>query len=180
MAFTPLSKDMNIIAALPDEPNTAGYTAAQFKAKFDEGILAIKEFLNTRLIAELSSSQGAGNIGIDDIAGYTAEDIQTALEQIAASVMELPSFPLSVANGGTGASSAAAAPSSLGAASASDLAEHEGAENPHNITRTMLSVTEQGKLLIGETEYTLQIGTAEDAAEGYITFVLEPEPEPEE
>lgn len=50
MALTQFTKDMNIIAALSDDPNvTDGLTAAQLKAKFDEGGLAVKTYLNGTL-----------------------------------------------------------------------------------------------------------------------------------
>lgn len=53
MALTTLDTELNIIAALDDEPNDIdGLTAAQLKAKFDEGGLAIKTFLNDTLIPE--------------------------------------------------------------------------------------------------------------------------------
>ncbi len=51
MAFEKFNKDMNIISALDDEPNdVGGLTAAELKAKFDEGGEAIKRYLNDTLI----------------------------------------------------------------------------------------------------------------------------------
>ena len=53
MAFTKLTKDMDIIQKLDDEPNDAGgLTAAQLKAKFDEGNNAVKEWINNTFIPE--------------------------------------------------------------------------------------------------------------------------------
>lgn len=50
MALTPLSDDLNIIAALHDEPNVDdGLTAAQLKAKFDESGNKIKTYINGTL-----------------------------------------------------------------------------------------------------------------------------------
>ena len=47
MAIDKFTKDMDIIAALDNEPNdTGGLTAEQLKGKFDEGGKAIKEYLN--------------------------------------------------------------------------------------------------------------------------------------
>ena len=43
------TKDMDIIAKLPDEPSDIEYTADELKAKFDEGGNAIKEYLNGTL-----------------------------------------------------------------------------------------------------------------------------------
>lgn len=51
MAFEKFNKDMKIISALDDEPNdVGGLTAAELKAKFDEGGEAIKRYLNDTLI----------------------------------------------------------------------------------------------------------------------------------
>lgn len=51
MAFEKFNKDMKIISALDDEPNdVGGLTAAELKAKFDEGGEAIKKYLNETLI----------------------------------------------------------------------------------------------------------------------------------
>lgn len=46
MALTQFTKDMNIIASLADEPTQ---TAAELKAKFDEGGAAVKTYLNETL-----------------------------------------------------------------------------------------------------------------------------------
>jgi len=56
MALTPISKDMAIIAALPDEPNdVGGMTAAELKDKFDEGGKALKTYINGTLIPEIET-----------------------------------------------------------------------------------------------------------------------------
>lgn len=45
---------MNIIAKLPDEPNdVGGLTAEELKGKFDEGGVALKEFINETLLPAL-------------------------------------------------------------------------------------------------------------------------------
>lgn len=50
MAMDGFTKDMNIIQKLNDEPNDRdGLTAGELKAKFDEGGLAVKEYLNNTL-----------------------------------------------------------------------------------------------------------------------------------
>lgn len=62
MALTNLTRDLNIISALDDEPNdVGGLTAAQLKAKYDEAAGIIKTFLNNTLIPELT------NDGVDSI-----------------------------------------------------------------------------------------------------------------
>lgn len=75
MALTQFTKDMNIIAALSDDPNvTDGLTAAQLKAKFDEGGLAVKTYLNGTLktfVDGLQSGTGFpdGAISVAKISG---------------------------------------------------------------------------------------------------------------
>lgn len=54
MAFTQFAKDMDIISKLSDTPNVDdGLTAAQLKAKFDEGGNAVKDYINNTLLAEV-------------------------------------------------------------------------------------------------------------------------------
>lgn len=51
MAIAQFSKDMAIIQKLDDEPNdVGGLSAAELKAKFDEGGEAIKEYINNTLL----------------------------------------------------------------------------------------------------------------------------------
>lgn len=54
MSIERLTKDMNIIVKLPDEPNdVGGLTAEELKGKFDEGGVALKEFINETLLPAL-------------------------------------------------------------------------------------------------------------------------------
>ncbi len=86
MAFSKITKDMNIIAALDDEPNdVGGLSAAQLKAKFDEGGLALKTFINN-LIDAIAAGTAAANIGAEDLNGV-ATDLQTALDNLAGAVI---------------------------------------------------------------------------------------------
>lgn len=80
MAFTELTKDMNIVSMLDDEPNdVGGLTAAQLKAKFDEGGLAIKQYINKVLLPELI----AKNIPFQATNGAVeAGTVQTAIEYV--------------------------------------------------------------------------------------------------
>ena len=56
MAITTSTDDLNIIAALDDEPNdVGGLSAAQLKAKFDEGANALQTFINGTHIPELDA-----------------------------------------------------------------------------------------------------------------------------
>lgn len=58
MALTPFSTDMDIISKLADNPNNDNnLTAAQLKAKFDEGGKAIKTYINDTLLDEVGDMQ---------------------------------------------------------------------------------------------------------------------------
>lgn len=89
MAFTQFTQDMDIIAALSDEPNDYdGLDAAALKAKFDEGGNKIKEYINTVLLAQLAGTSAAANLGITPITGLSATTVQTALAAIFASAKD--------------------------------------------------------------------------------------------
>lgn len=54
MAIVQFDKDMKIIQALDDQPNdVGGLTAAELKAKFDEGGEALKAYINDTFIPSL-------------------------------------------------------------------------------------------------------------------------------
>ena len=56
MSIQKFEKNMNIVAALDDEPNdVGGLTSAELKAKFDEGGNSIQTYINTVLIPALES-----------------------------------------------------------------------------------------------------------------------------
>lgn len=77
MALTEFTKDMNIIQKLDDEPNdVGGLTSAELKAKFDEGGLALKKWLNETLLPALV----AANLGFTATEEINAETIQEAVE----------------------------------------------------------------------------------------------------
>jgi hypothetical protein len=58
MAISPMSDDLNIIAALADKPNaTDGLSAAQLKAKFDQGPGLIKTYINATLVPAIDADQ---------------------------------------------------------------------------------------------------------------------------
>lgn len=83
MAVSTFTTDLNIIAALDDEPNdAAGLTASQAKAKFDEAGLTLQSYLNDTMIPELD----AVHLPYD----YTVSGGQTlkeAVEELTAGVM---------------------------------------------------------------------------------------------
>jgi hypothetical protein len=81
MAFSKITKDMNIIAALDDEPNdVGGLSAAQLKAKFDEGGLALKTFINNWIDA-IAAGTAAANIGAKN-ANDEAVTLQSLLDDL--------------------------------------------------------------------------------------------------
>lgn len=80
MAFTKVVKDMGIIAALDDLPNeTGGLTAAQLKAKFDEGGASLKTYINDTLVPEIESSAAAASLGAKSVAD-TDSNIQDEID----------------------------------------------------------------------------------------------------
>lgn len=87
MAITPVSKDMAVIGALADLPNsTDGLTAAQLKAKFDEGGTALKDYINNTLLPALyattDGASGADQIGATAVSGLTGSTVQALIEAL--------------------------------------------------------------------------------------------------
>ena len=77
--LTELTDNLDVIAALDDEPNdTGGLTAAQLKAKFDEAGNAIKEYLNDTHLPEHT----AENTVFTPITGVTSTNTQDAIEEV--------------------------------------------------------------------------------------------------
>lgn len=143
MDIQKFEKDMGIISALPDDPNdVGGLSAAQLKAKFDEGGEALKQYINEVLIPILNDwavtggSGGhvvldrAGNVlqqrtrllfmgtvsddGLHTVVTFTPADIGAAAEAHKHSAGDITSGILGVARGGTGAGNAAEARKNLG------------------------------------------------------------------
>ncbi|MGO5113619.1 hypothetical protein ACTQ33_01075 [Candidatus Avoscillospira sp. LCP25S3_F1] len=89
MALTRFEKDMVIIQQLDDQPNdVGGLTAAELKAKFDEGGMAVKEYLNDTLLPELDNNQAnfqkpeaSAGIGATDKNGG-ASTVQDELDKV--------------------------------------------------------------------------------------------------
>lgn len=58
MSIQKFDKNMNIVAALDDEPNdVGGLTSAELKAKFDEGGKAIKDYINETVIPAIDRQE---------------------------------------------------------------------------------------------------------------------------
>lgn len=92
MALARFEKDMAIISTLDDEPNdVGGLTAAELKAKFDEGGQAIKQFLNETLTPQIDSEK-AGRDELEGLVLGQIPDGTITVEKMA------PSFFTSILN----------------------------------------------------------------------------------
>lgn len=143
MIIEKFEKDMNVISTLPDEPNdVGGLTAEELKGKFDEGGLAIQEYINEVLVPILNDWQVTGGSGghviLDKMGNempqrtrlmfngtvsddgvktsveFTADDIGAARANHRHSTSDITTGILGVAYGGTGASTAPVARRNLG------------------------------------------------------------------
>lgn len=65
-------EDMQIISALSDTP---GLPSNELKAKFDEGGVALKSYINESLVPEIEDALDAISGGIDDVQTSLAADI---------------------------------------------------------------------------------------------------------
>ena len=90
MSITPLSADLNIVQSLvipdldddldviqklDDEPNdVGGLTAAQLKAKFDEGPNAIKRYINNELLPAISDTVAEADVRAEAEQGRDAAE----------------------------------------------------------------------------------------------------------
>lgn len=79
MSIPTLDSDLSIIQKLDDYPNDiGGLSAAQLKAKFDEGVLALQTYINTVLIPALIAEK----IPFTPSTAINAETIQAAIENV--------------------------------------------------------------------------------------------------
>ena len=75
--------DRKDIMSMPDKPSEAGMNAATIKEQFDAGTKKVLSPKVNALIDELTSTEGAGNIGaeqIEGLSGYTVQDILEAMK----------------------------------------------------------------------------------------------------
>lgn len=81
--ITNFTKDMDIITSLDDQPNDiGGLTAAELKAKFDEGGKAIQEYINNTLIPEVLGLDAAESTRqANETLRISNEDNRTAAER---------------------------------------------------------------------------------------------------
>ena len=78
-----VTDELGTVSTLDDRPNdTGGLTAAELKAKFDADAGALKDYVNDVLIPFLEGASAAASLGITTIPGFSADNIQTALEEI--------------------------------------------------------------------------------------------------
>ena len=85
MALPKFQKDMAIISALDDEPNdVGGLSAAELKAKFDEGGQAIKDYINNTLTKQADATLATKEELNDVVAGISPD--LTATEAVLAAM----------------------------------------------------------------------------------------------
>lgn len=94
MAITPISNNMNIIAALDDEPNVdGGLTPAQLKAKFDEAGNILKTYINSTLIPGIAADIVAGGWVVggeyNALTTYAANTVITYLFEVFVTLQEV-------------------------------------------------------------------------------------------
>ena len=71
MSLEKLSKDLNIVQKLDDEPNdVGGLSAAELKKKFDEGPLTIQEYINATLLPALETLGVETSVQLPEGAGF--------------------------------------------------------------------------------------------------------------
>ena len=85
-----VTDELGTVSTLDDRPNdTGGLTAAELKAKFDADSGTLKTYLNDVLIPFLEGASAAASLGIATISGFSADNIQTALEQIVQAMQDV-------------------------------------------------------------------------------------------
>ena len=85
-----VTDELGTVSTLDDRPNdTGGLTAAELKAKFDADSGTLKDYVNDVLIPFLEGTSAAASLGITTIPGFSADNIQTALEQIVQAMQDV-------------------------------------------------------------------------------------------
>ena len=85
-----VTDELGTVSTLDDRPNdTGGLTAAELKAKFDADSGTLKDYVNDVLIPFLEGTSAAASIGIATISSFSADNIQTALEQIVQAMQDV-------------------------------------------------------------------------------------------
>lgn len=85
-----VTSELGTVSTLDDRPNdTGGLTAAELKAKFDADAGALKDYVNDVLIPFLEGASAAASLGITTIPGFSAGNVQTALEQIVQAMQDV-------------------------------------------------------------------------------------------
>lgn len=85
-----VTDELGTVSTLDDRPNdTGGLTAAELKAKFDADAGTLKDYVNDIFIPFLEGASAAASLGITTIPGFSADNIQTALEQIVQAMQDV-------------------------------------------------------------------------------------------
>ena len=84
MAFTPFSANVKNLENLgTDKPNAdLGLTGLQLRQRFDKAVSDLKSWVNDTFLTEISGIYGAGNIGITQISGMDATNVQAGLAEL--------------------------------------------------------------------------------------------------
>lgn len=97
MGLKKFEKDMNIIAALDDEPNdVGGLSASQLKEKFDQSGCEIKQYINETLLPALEAETAAAALGVRMPSSSGIEGpgtIQEAIDSLSAVAMNGGAVP---------------------------------------------------------------------------------------
>lgn len=82
MSIERIPDGIEYISGLSDRPNDQdGMSALELKRRFDQGVADIKEYINLVLLPTLEAS-GAAYLGIGQITGLDAANVQEALEAL--------------------------------------------------------------------------------------------------
>lgn len=140
--FNKFEKDMNLISALPDEPNdVGGLTADELKRKFDEGGLAVKEYINEELLP-----------GLEDLALVAQNGAHVILNKNGAEVRQRPKlmFKGSVTDNGTDATVVDFAASDVGAVPTSRKVNGKPLTNDITFTALDINAVPLGRTINGK------------------------------
>ena len=157
-------EELGTVSTLDDRPNdTGGLTAAELKAKFDADAGALKDYVNDVLIPFLEGTSAAESLGITTIPGFSADNIQTALEQIVQAMQDVTQG--SVADGSITLAKLATEVTAVALGGAADSHTHGAGDiNSGVLNADRIPVLDGTKLGTGSVG-TAQLGAAVVTAE---------------
>ena len=166
-----VTDELGTVSTLDDRPNdTGGLTAAELKAKFDADAGALKYYVNDVLIPFLEGTSAAESIGISTISGFSADNIQTALEQIIGAMQAITQG--SVADGSITLAKLAAEVTAIALGGAAASHTHGAGDiNSGVLDAARIPVLDGTKLGTGSVG-TAQLGAAAVTAEKLASFAV--------